>query len=333
MKKRLLMVISFVLLSVILLAACGSPAATEAPIMEMPAFAEPPADFSDGQAGVGAPAEAPALSGGVDPAEEAKRENLADSGAIVLGPVDTTIAAGADRLIIKNADMRLLVADTDVAMDRMTQVVGDLGGYIISSRVWYQTWQDGENYKYATVTIGVPVDQFERMLGRFRELSVQVLDETASGEDVTDQFVDLQSQLTNLEATRDRIKTFLEQAKTVDEALRINQELSEIERQIEEIRGRMNYLSDRSAFSTVTVNFEPELPEIIPTPTATPTATPTPDPWKPGETFDNSVKSVTRAYQGIVDFLIWFLVVFVPIVAPIVLVVWIIWRVVKRMTK
>lgn len=335
MKNRVVTLTSFVLLSVIVLAACGSPA-TEAPA-RMEEFAAPPAEFSD-QAGVGAPsigaAEAPALGGGGEaPVEETKRENLADSGAIVVGPVDTTIAAGADRMIIKNADMRLLVEDTDVAMSRMTQVVGDLGGYIVSSRVWYQTWYDGKNYKYATVTIGVPVGQFERMLGRFRDISVQVLDETASGEDVTDQFVDLQSQLTNLEATRERIKSFLEQATNVDEALRINQELSEIERQIEEIKGRMNYLSDRSAYSTVTVNFEPELPEILPTPTATPTATATPSPWKPGETFDSSVKSVTRAYQGIVDFLIWFFVVFVPIVAPFALVIWLVWRLARRKAK
>ena len=75
--------------------------------------------------------------------------------------------------------------------------------------------------------------QAERALNRLRDISIEVLDETASGEDVTDQYVDLQSQLVNLEATRERIKSFLEDAQNVDEALRINQQLSEIERQIE----------------------------------------------------------------------------------------------------
>lgn len=59
----------------------------------------------------------------------------------------------------------------------------------------YQPYADGENYKYATITIGVPVEQFERALSRLRGLAVKVLDETASGEDVTNQFVDLQSTL------------------------------------------------------------------------------------------------------------------------------------------
>ena len=39
---------------------------------------------------------------------------------------------GGIRLIIKNAEVKLLVADTDIAIDRLTQVVADVGGYIIS---------------------------------------------------------------------------------------------------------------------------------------------------------------------------------------------------------
>jgi hypothetical protein len=230
-------------------------------------------------------------------------------------------------MIIKNAEIKLLVEDTDVAIDRTTQIVGDLGGYIISSRAWYQDWMDGKSYKYAALTMGVPVTQFERGLSRLRGLSIKILDETASGEDVSSQYVDLQSQLTNLEATRDRIKGFLEQTTNVDEALRINQELANVEAQIEQIKGQMKYLSDRSAYSTITVNFEPELPEIEPDPT------PTPNPWDPGRTFENAQKSVTFAYQGIVDFLIWFFVVIVPIFAPPVLIVWAVLRLLKRKPK
>jgi len=193
--------------------------------------------------------------------------------------------------------------------------------------VWYQPWYDEENYKYATITLGVPVDQFERTLSRLRGLSERVLDETASGDDVTDQYVDLESQVINLEATRERIKSFLDDARTVDEALRINQELANVEAQIEEIRGRMNYLKDRSAFSTITVNYEPVLPDLEPTPT------PTPRPWNPGETFKDATESVTRAYQGIVDFLIWILIVFLPIFAPPALLLYGIWRLLSRTTR
>jgi hypothetical protein len=248
---------------------------------------------------------------------------------------ESVLVQNTNRKIIKNADVRLLVKDTDVAIDRTTQLVTDLGGYIVSSRSWYQDYF-GNNLRYATITIGVPVDQFERALQRFRDLAVRVLEENASGEDVTDQYVDLESELQNLEATRARIQEFLQDAKTVDEALRINQELANIESQIEQIKGRMNYLADRSSFSTITVNLEPELPILTPTPTPTitPTSTPrptaTPVPWEPGETFGDAKTTVVSAYQGIIDFLIWLVIVIIPVLLPFALIVWGGWKLLSR---
>ncbi len=242
-------------------------------------------------------------------------------------------------MVIKNGEIRLLVKDTDTALDGMTQIVSDVRGYIVSSRVWYQDYY-GTNYKYATLTMGVPVDQFETALRRLRTLAVRVLDDTASGKDVTDEYVDLQSQLANLEATRDRIRSFLDDAKTVDEALRINQQLSDVEVQIEKIKGQMNYLSNRSAFSTQTINLEPDLPKIELTPTAslTPTPSPTPvavqplGPWDPGRTTQQATNTLVSAYRVVVDMLIWVFVVLVPIFGPPALLMWLAaWLVRRRM--
>jgi hypothetical protein len=312
MKSHVNVLALFVLLAALILSACGgaaAPAATEAPALSI----EQPA--------------AQSATGANDAAKEANAPSSPPVFATAMPPMEGGPAAPSAHMIIKNAEIKLLVADTDVAIDRATQTVGDAGGYIVSSRVWYQPYYDGTNYKYATLTIGVPVQQFEHTLSRLRGLSVQVLDETASGEDVTNQFVDLQSQLTNLEATRERIKSFLDSAKTVDEALRINQELSSIEAQIEQIKGQMNYLQDRSAYSTITINFEPKLPDLTPTPT------PTPNPWNPGETFKNAKETVTNAYQGIMDFLIWFFVVLVPIIAPPALIIWGLWKLFTRKSR
>lgn len=307
----------------LVLAACGgAPAATEEPpqyLVEPTMLAvEPASKISEG-------ASAPESSDAFllpEPTMAPAYEIIGQSG-------DLTVIERANRMIVKNADVRLTVKDTDVAIDRTTQIVGDAGGYIVSSRVWYQDYY-GNSLKYASITIGVPVDEFERALTRLRGLAVRVVDETASGDDVTDQYVDLQSQLVNLEATRERIKEFLKDAKTVDEALRVNQELANIEAQIEQIKGRMNYLDDRSAFSTITINLEPEFPVLTPTPTSTPKPTATPIPWKPGDTFDDAKDTVTVAYQGIADFLIWLFVVIVPIVLPPALILWGLWKLLNR---
>jgi len=311
----------------LVLVACGGAAptmvapaaATEAPYIE----AEAPRSGGDQLAQAGAPIEkssapeqAPDVNAPAPLATAAAYEISNPSGNL-------TVVESTNRMIVKNADVKLTVKDTDVAIDRTTQIIGDAGGYIVSSRVWYQDYY-GNNLKYAAITLGVPVQEFEKALSRLRGLAIKVVDETAAGDDVTNQYVDLQSQLTNLEATRARIQEFLKDAQTVDEALRVNQELSNIEGQIEQIKGQMNYLHDRSAFSTITLNLEPELPILTPVPTATPIS------WNPGQTFGDAKNTITVVYQVIGNFLIWLAVVILPLALPFALLFWVVWKLMNR---
>jgi len=322
MKTKLFVPLSLIVIAMKVLTACASAGTVEPTVPEEPgAFVE---QYSGAE-----PAESLGPAGAPAIAQESEKAAVPMPTAGVtyqtLPDVDNVPrqAASVDRKIIKNAEVSLLVEDSDIAIDRLTQVVGDAGGYIVSSRVWFQEY-DKENYKYASITLGIPVDQFEVTMRRVRGLALRVQDENASGEDVTDQFVDLESRLSNLEATQARIQSFLEDAKTVDEALRINQELAQIEAQIEEVKGRMNYLTDRSAFSTITVTVSPELPEIEPAPV------PEPKPWTPSETLKDATETLVKAYQGIAEFAIWVFVAVLPILAPPVLVVWMLLKLLRR---
>jgi hypothetical protein len=309
----------FMLLVVItfLLAACSPAAfATEVPAEMEFAATEEPAAPALSEMKVGDEAMGKAIDSIGFPVSEGTAYEVANQSG------DLTVLERSNRMIVKNSDMRLLVEDTNIAIDRTTQIVGDAGGYIVSSRVWFQDYGEHQ-LKYASVTLGVPVDEFEKVLSRLRGLAIEVRDETASGDDVTDQYVDLQSQLTTLEATRERVKSFLDEAKTVDEALRINQELANLDAQIEQIKGRMNYLSDRSAFSTITINFEPELPELEPLPAPG---------WNPGAVVKEAVEVLKTAYQGIAGFVIWLFVVVLPILLPPALILWGLWKFFTRKT-
>jgi uncharacterized coiled-coil protein SlyX len=316
---------AFMLATIFVLSACGAqatpaPAATEAAIYEAPATEAPATE---------------ALAAPYDIGEEQAKAAESEGNTLpsMSGPDYTPQNIQyTQRKIIKNAEIRLQVEDTDVAIDRSTQIVADTGGYIISSRVWHREWFD-TSYKYASITIGVPVDQFEPAMRRLRNLAVQVIDEKASGKDVTDEFVDLQSRLENLEATRDRIRSFLDQAKTVEEALQVNQQLAEVEAEIEQVKGRMSYLTDRSAYSTITIQLEPVLPDPPATPSPTPvpaTPTATPVAWDPGKTAHNAGKTVVGAYQGLIELAIWFFVVVVPIVGPPIFIIWLLIRLFGR---
>lgn len=315
MKTRSSLFMLFIVASLVL-GACGGAAATESPAEPELYLVEPAAPPPSADKAGDAVPEQSVDSIGFPVADNAAYEVRNQSGNL-------TVLERSNRMIVKNADIRLLVEDTNSAIDRTTQIVGDAGGYIVSSRVWYQDYAEYQ-LKYASITLGIPVDEFEKVLSRLRGLAIEVRDETASGDDVTDQYVDLQSQLTTLEATRERVQSFLDDAKTVDEALRINMELANLDSQIEQIKGRMNYLNDRSAFSTITITLEPEYPELD---------APAPQGWNPGLVLKDAVKVLTVAYQGIAEFAIWLGVVLLPIFLPPALLLWGLWKLFTRKTS
>jgi hypothetical protein len=220
------------------------------------------------------------------------------------------------RMIIKNGEMTLLVSDTDRALDQATGIAVNSGGYVVSSK----TWSSGD-HKSAALTMGVPSDQFEGVQRQLRALAVEVLSDTSSGQDVSDEYVDLQSRLTNLGATATRIRELLKDAKDVDEALQVNIKLSEVESEIEQIKGRMQYLKDRSAFSTIVLNLQPDVP------------TPTPAAWQPGKTVESAANSASNLLRGLIDGALWLVVALGPVLIPLAIVIWLIVRARRKRAK
>lgn len=293
-------------------AAAPTPVPTAAPPMRAGVAAAPPTPAA-------MPTKPPAPTPLHAPSTAYPAPETVSSGAPgLIGP-----AADARRKIIKNAQMTLTVENTDTALDRITGIVGDMRGYITSSRTFF----DG-GLQAATITFAVPVDRFEETLQRVRRIALKVEHESASGQDVTDQYVDLESQLRNLEATADRIRDFLKKAQTVEEALKVNQQLSQVEKEIETIKGKLNYLGDRSAFSTITAELRE--PKPTPTPTFTPTITPTPTPtatptvWNPGQTVTRAVETQTTLVRALTELLIWLFIVALPYVLVGAVAIWVI---------
>lgn len=315
MKKRSPILVFVIVLLVALLAGCALRSAATKAALELPL------SHAGIAVGTQGPSQAEAVSsfGGDQSGMELPTMALAPGD----GSSTSENTGSGSPMIVKQGRIHLLVKDTDQSIDRLTQIVSDSGGYIVSNRVWFEPNREA-NYKYASYTIAVPVDQFENALLRLRDLSLRVVDESAGGQDVSEEYVDLQSRLKNLESTRDRIRGFLDQAQTVDESLRINQELSTIEDQIEQVKGRMNYLSNRAAYSTITVQIDPELPNAaVPTPATSG--------WDPSRTFEKAGSLAIKVAQFLVDAAIY-LAVWLPFAVP-VLIMWAVYRIISSKRK
>lgn len=262
----------------------------------------------------------------VPQAEEAYDNKASEAEQPQATPAPDLVAAlPQDRMIVKNGEIDLLVESTDAAIDQVTQIATDNGGYVLSS----QSSLTGAA-KSATVTIAIRSDQFETAMRRLRQIAIEVQRELSTGEDVTSEYVDLDSRLRNLEATRDRIKSFLDQAKTVDEALKINQQLADIEAEIEQVKGRMTYLSGRSAFSTITINIQQKIDATpTPTPTITPTPTATP-PWSLNPVIEDATNAQVGLFRGLVTLATWLIIVPGPYCIAGGLIAWGIWTFNRR---
>lgn len=210
---------------------------------------------------------------------------------------------GLDRLVIKNADLALEVENVRDAENAVRTRVNQLGGYVVG----VETSGTDESMT-SRVTFRVPAERFEEALAGVQGLAHKVLSRSVSGDDVTEEFVDLESRLTNLEATRDRLLTFLDKATKVEDALQVNQALSDVQGQIEQIRGRMQYLKQSAALSTVSVYLVP----VPVTPIVQEGA------WQPIAVARAALRDLIELGQGLVNVAI-VLLVWTPVWLPLLL--------------
>lgn len=209
------------------------------------------------------------------------------------------------RLVIKTAQLSIEVENVTEAEARITARAQELGGYVVS----VQTRGVDEAGRASTITFRVPAQRFEEALSDVEGLARKVFSRLISGDDVTEEFVDLESRLRNLEATRDRLLELLARAEKVEDALQVNAALTDIQGQIEQIQGRMKYLQQSAAFSTITVDLQPVPP---------PPPIVSEDGWQPGRVAREALRDLVAFVQGVANLGI-VLLIWAPLWLPILL--------------
>lgn len=107
-----------------------------------------------------------------------------------------------------------------------------------------------------SIKIRVPADRYDEALASIRKSADRLLVEAAKGEDVTEEFIDVSARLRAKKALEDQFIEIMKRAETVQDALSVQSQISEVRSEIEKIEGRIRYLEDRSALSTVDVHIQ-----------------------------------------------------------------------------
>ena len=149
------------------------------------------------------------------------------------------------RIIVRTADMALVVDDVSGAIDEVGRLAERMGGWIVSS--------DRSTKHSGFVSVRVPAESLEETIDDLRELAVEVQAEVTTSKDVTDEYVDTTARLTNMQATQSALIRLLERAEKVEDALKVQNELTRVQGEIERLQGRIKFLEQTSAFSLVNV--------------------------------------------------------------------------------
>jgi PKD repeat protein len=157
----------------------------------------------------------------------------------------------AERMVIKTGNIALVVEDVTTAIQQITALATANGGYVINSDL-----REDQSRLYANISFRVEAGKFEQTLHSLHGLAVDVRSESTSGEDVTQEYVDLDAKLRNLEASESQLLELMKKAGTVEEILKVQQTLTDTRGQIEQIKGRMQYLSQSSSLSIIYASLE-----------------------------------------------------------------------------
>ncbi|WP_171686212.1 DUF4349 domain-containing protein [Paenibacillus planticolens] len=172
----------------------------------------------------------------------------AKGGAITVMPaIGSDEAAGFNRKLIYRANLVMPVEDYSKAQTALRDLIALSGAYILQFSESATTGERGGTY-----TVKVAANGFVSLLDGLEKISPS-LQRNVQGQDVTEEYVDLGSRLKAKQMVETRLLGFMEKASKTDDLLAFSNELSKVQETIEQIKGRMRYLDQNVAYSTIEI--------------------------------------------------------------------------------
>lgn len=231
----------------------------------------------------------------------------------VYSPPDqkTLQVAVSQRKLISKAWRTVKVKDVEESYEKAVKVATQAGGFVESSSMEKGT---EEKERRAELTLRVPANSLEKVMEEVKKLG-EVLSTRMQGEDVTEQWADLQARIKNLRWEEEQLlKIMKEKAKTLDELLRMEGEVARLRGQIEQNEGRMTLLRDQVSLATLYLTLVEKGVAVEPIPSGS---------WALGGTLTHALRAALTGARAVVDFFIWFVmlgILWVPAAAVLFLV-------------
>src|SRR5262249_45208324 len=163
-----------------------------------------------------------------------------------------------DRKIIRNANLTLEVPSPIDAQPRIVSIAESHQGFVVTSEATQRTAEDKSKPEVTVnLIVRVPASQFKQVLEEVRAVGARKIQEKVTGQDVTEEFMDLEARIKNQKALEGQFLEIMKRANKVDDALSVQSQLAEVRTEIEKLEGRRRFLENQSSLSTINVTLQP----------------------------------------------------------------------------
>jgi hypothetical protein len=232
------------------------------------------------------------------PSAPAEYQSL-ESDTSATGGIANATADTVEQMIIKNASLNILVDDPMKTLADVMELASDMGGFTVTSNSYQTYTASGDQMPEASITVRVPADKLndalEEIKGMTGDAKQYVTYESVSGEDVTQEYTDLESRLRNLKEAETELSKMYEKAVEAEDVLAIYNQKMQVSEQIEVIKGQMQYYEQASATSSISVQISAKA-SVQPITVAG---------WEPKGVARNAIQALLSFAKGFVNFLIW----------------------------
>ena len=240
-------------------------------------------------------------------------------GAPVSNEAPVSVSSSAkSRMVMKDSYFSLLVKNVVKTQKEILTKTSELGGFMVNS-----TLNNPQDVASATLFIRVPSAKLDGMLEYLRSVSVKVVSENLQGQDITDQFTDIQARLVVLQETKTRFDGIMTQATQVQDILAVQREILNLQDQIDSLKGQEEYYKKSADLAKVTVYLSTDELALPYAPSES---------WIPEVIFKQAVRSLVGFMRTGATFVIW-VIVFSVIWLPLTIIGYVIYTKKKTMNK
>jgi hypothetical protein len=201
--------------------------------------------------------------------------------------------SAVDTKIIKTAFLTIEVKDVPGSVESLKNLAIQKGGYLSSTNIQ----KNYNNRLSGSVILRVPAAEFENTLTGVKAIGT-VKSVSTQGQDVTEEYVDLQAQKISYQNQLAQYNEIMKKAVKVEDVITVQQQIDRVQTELNRLEGRLKYLDSRIDLSTITVNLqEPE-----------------PVGGETGHNFISTINEGIAGFFGMIDAIIIILFTLLPLI-------------------